>query len=74
MGLPYWLTGKDRLTSVGLSLIFGGALGNYTDRLTRGHVIDFIAFAPKHKVHFNIADFAIFIGAGLLVLGELFGS
>jgi len=72
MGLPYWLTGKERLSSVGLAMILGGALGNYTDRLTRGHVIDFIAFAPKHKLHYNIADFAIFIGAGLLVVNEFF--
>ncbi len=74
MGVPYWLGGKGRVTGLGLSMIFSGAMGNYTDRLKRGQVVDFIAFAPNHKVHFNIADFAIFIGAGLIVIGELLGQ
>lgn len=74
LGLPYWISGDKRLTGTGLALIFAGATGNYTDRLLRGKVIDFIAFAPNHKVHFNLADFAIFLGAGLLVVGELVGK
>ena len=74
MGAPYWFMGRGRLTAVGLALILGGATGNYSDRLTRGHVVDFLAFAPNHKVHFNLADFAVFIGAGLIVLGGLFGE
>lgn len=74
MGAPYWLSGRGRLTGAGLALIFGGAMGNYTDRLTRGHVVDFLAFGPEHKVHFNLADFAIFVGAGLVLVGGLFGE
>lgn len=74
MGLPYWITGKDRLTGTGLALIFAGAMGNYSDRVFKGYVVDFVAFKPKHKVHFNLADFAIFIGAAMMVIGELLGQ
>ena len=50
--------------SVGLALIFGGALGNMIDRLRLGEVIDFIDIYISH-LHwpaFNIADSAISIG------------
>lgn len=54
---------------IALGLVLGGALGNALDRLTRGYVIDFIhvRFWPV----FNVADIAITLGAGLLlVLGH----
>ncbi len=63
--------------SVALGLILGGALGNLTDRVVRGphltgHVVDFI------DLHlwpiFNVADSAIVVGAGLLVIEILFGK
>ncbi len=52
------------LLSVGLALIFGGALGNMIDRLRLGEVIDFIDIyiAHWHWPAFNIADSAISIG------------
>jgi signal peptidase II len=55
------------------SLILGGAIGNLTDRLLYGHVIDFIDFhiGAWHWPTFNIADSAITIGAILFVLDEL---
>jgi signal peptidase II len=71
VGLPYWLTDKGRVTGFGLALMFAGALGNYTDRVRKGHVVDFIAFGPKHDVHFNFADFAIFKGAIIMAFGQL---
>jgi signal peptidase II len=50
----------------GLGLMLGGALANITDRLRYGYVLDYL------DVHvwpvFNLADTAIVIGAGLLVL------
>jgi signal peptidase II len=61
-------------TGVGLSLIMGGALGNLWDRLARGRVVDFLLFY-YHRYQwpvFNLADGAIVIGAGLLVLEILF--
>ncbi|MGB8327313.1 MAG: signal peptidase II [Steroidobacteraceae bacterium] len=53
-----------------LALILGGAIGNATDRLRLGYVIDFVhahwggAYFPA----FNVADSAITIGAALLLL------
>lgn len=53
-----------------ISLILGGALGNLYDRLTIGHVIDFIDFYYKnyHWPAFNLADSAICIGAVILLI------
>ena len=61
-------------TGIGLSLIMGGALGNLWDRLARGRVVDFLLFYVKRYQWpvFNLADSAIVIGAGLLVLEILF--
>ena len=58
-----------RLTNVGLALILGGAAGNLVDRLTRGHVIDFLDFyvGSYHWPAFNIADSAITLGAVALI-------
>ncbi len=52
-------------TRVSLVLILAGALGNYSDRLTRGYVIDFI-HVPHWPV-FNVAD--ICVTAGVILLG-----
>ncbi|MGA2375088.1 MAG: signal peptidase II [Candidatus Sulfotelmatobacter sp.] len=61
-------------SGVALSLIMGGALGNLWDRLARGRVVDFLLFYVKRYQWpvFNLADSAIVIGAGLLVLEILF--
>jgi signal peptidase II len=57
-------------TGVGLALILGGALGNLWDRLLNGRVVDFLLFyiGPYQWPAFNVADSAIVIGAGLLVI------
>jgi signal peptidase II len=62
------------VTGIGLSLIMGGALGNLWDRLARGRVVDFLLFYVKRYQWpvFNLADSAIVVGAGLLVLEILF--
>jgi signal peptidase II len=62
------------VTGVGLALIMGGALGNLWDRLARGRVVDFLLFYVKRYQWpvFNLADSAIVVGAGLLVLEILF--
>jgi len=56
-------------TGIGLSLIFGGALGNLWDRLIERHVVDFLYFYYRnyHWPAFNVADSAIVVGAALLV-------
>ena len=72
--------GGQRLFSLALSLILGGALGNVIDRLLHGHVIDFLQFhwdwlAPMfhggYFPSFNLADSAITVGAVLLITDEL---
>ncbi len=63
-------------TGVGLSLILGGALGNLWDRLIHGRVVDFLLFyiGQYQWPAFNVADSAIVVGAGLLVIEILFSS
>ncbi len=60
-------------TGVGLALILGGATGNLFDRLLHGSVVDFLDFYLRsyHWPAFNVADSAIVVGAGLLVLDML---
>jgi signal peptidase II len=62
------------VTGIGLSLILGGAVGNLWDRVARGRVVDFLLFYVKRYQWpvFNLADSAIVIGAGLLVLEIVF--
>lgn len=56
-------------TTAALGLILGGALGNLVDRIRFGYVIDFLDFRVWPV--FNIADSAISIGAGILILSML---
>ncbi|MBI5783278.1 MAG: lipoprotein signal peptidase [Gammaproteobacteria bacterium] len=67
------LGGKDKLLAVGLMLVLGGALGNLSDRLIHGYVIDFIDvyYGTWHWPAFNVADSAITIGALVLVVDAL---
>jgi signal peptidase II len=61
-------------TGIGLSLILGGAIGNLWDRLLSGRVVDFLLFyiGQYQWPAFNVADSAIVVGAGLLVVEILF--
>ena len=61
------------LIAAGLCLVLGGALGNVIDRVLWGHVIDFIRvhYEDWYFPAFNVADSAITIGAGLLILDNL---
>ena len=63
----------QRLFSSAISFILGGAVGNVIDRLLHGYVVDFLDFhwAGWHFPAFNVADCAITVGAGLLILDEL---
>ena len=73
-GLSVWLClARQRITSLGLGLIIGGALGNATDRLLRGAVADFfflhttLPVGPLANYVFNLADVAITLGVALLL-------
>lgn len=56
----------------GSALILGGALGNLIDRARLGYVLDL--FAVGDLPVFNVADFALVLGVGLLALGTLRGT
>ena len=76
VGILWWLRRNPRgqtLLAAALSLIMGGAMGNVVDRVTRGHVVDFIDFyvGNWHFAAFNVADMAISVGTGLLILDML---
>lgn len=74
-GLLWWLWRADRaVTGLALGLIMGGALGNVVDRLRFGAVYDFLDFhlLGWHWPAFNLADSAITVGVGLLLLDSLF--
>lgn len=70
------LAQHERRTAVALSLILGGAIGNLIDRVLYGYVIDFIDvyYHAWHWPTFNVADSAITLGAGLLILDALVGN
>ena len=57
-----------------LSFVFGGAIGNFLDRIYYGFVRDFIDIHLQnyHWACFNIADSFICIGCGLWVINEMF--
>lgn len=62
---------SDRVQVLSLSSIFGGAIGNYIDRLRFGYVVDFLDFHFYEKYSFpafNVADSAIVVGVGVLLL------
>jgi signal peptidase II len=62
------------LTGIALSLILGGAVGNLWDRVASGRVVDFLLFYVRSYQWpvFNLADSAIVVGAGLLVIEIVF--
>ncbi len=69
-----WLLREERrLPRIALVLVLAGALGNLIDRVRFGAVVDFLDFhwAGYHWPAFNVADSAIVIGAGLLLLDGL---
>ena len=56
-------------------MVFGGAIGNFLDRIRLRYVIDFIDWHLKDVYHwptFNIADAAITIGVAMLLLESFF--
>ncbi len=72
-----WLSRLKReewLMAWSLSFILGGAIGNLWDRVTLGHVVDFISvhYASWYFPAFNLADSAISVGAAMMILDTLF--
>ena len=73
-GLLVWLwRAREPLVVIAIGLVIGGAIGNVIDRLWRGAVVDFLDFhlGRWHFYAFNLADSAISIGVGLMLLDSL---
>lgn len=71
--MAYYITrpeGRQGLIHYGLGLMLGGAVGNLIDRIRYGRVVDYLEFFWRDYYFpaFNVADSAITIGTGLLIL------
>jgi len=68
-----YLSIKGKENRLGLSLILGGTIGNLTDRLLYGRVVDFIdlSIGRYHWPAFNIADSALSVGVMIILLTHL---
>ena len=63
----------QRLLQVALAMVLTGALGNFTDRLAHGYVIDFVDWywwkrPDLYWPTFNVADSLIVVGVLLLII------
>jgi lipoprotein signal peptidase len=78
LGIFVRLPRRDRLMTSALACILGGAVGNYIDRVRFGYVIDFIDWyvtvggEEKHWPTFNVADIAISVAVGLILIQTFF--
>ena len=80
IALVFWLwskLGPGRIyTHLGYGFVIAGAIGNLIDRVSRGHVVDFIQFHTQNWSFaiFNLADSFITIGALFIILDEFIKS
>jgi signal peptidase II len=75
LGLLYRdLPKSSRYRAMSLGLVSGGALGNLIDRIRLGYVVDFLDFHWRTEWYFpafNVADSAICVGVGILLLSTM---
>ena len=74
LGWRLWIARpEESVLNVGFAMILGGAGGNLIDRILYGYVVDFIDLyvGDWHWPAFNVADMAITLGAGVVVLDSL---
>jgi signal peptidase II len=81
MAIVYWMVNRERsdmppgvAERIGMGALLGGALGNLWDRLTLGHVTDFLDFAFISFPVFNLADVCIDIGLAIILIRSYFRS
>ncbi|MBM4147032.1 MAG: signal peptidase II [Nitrospira sp.] len=69
-----YLLMKRTYNTLGLSLVLGGAIGNLTDRIFYGNVVDFVDFSigTFHWPAFNVADSSLSVGIIIILLTSLF--
>lgn len=72
--IAYLLYSKNpsKLLRIGIALMLGGTIGNTVDRVLFGYVRDMIDFRLINFAVFNIADSALCIGVGLIIVYVLF--
>ena len=61
-----------KLFKLGMSFVLGGATSNVSDRIKRGHVVDYFSvngksFKKLNKIVFNLSDLCIFLGSALII-------
>ena len=61
------LSENDWFLKIALSMQFGGAVGNLIDRMTIGHVTDFISIG--NFAVFNVADASVSVGVAVMIIG-----
>ncbi|GGN96435.1 signal peptidase II [Saccharibacillus kuerlensis] len=68
--------GSARMLPIALSLVLGGALGNFLDRVRMGEVVDFFLFnfGSYSFPIFNVADACIVVGVALIILDTIFDA
>jgi len=74
LGWRLWIARpEESVLNVGFAMILGGAGGNLIDRILYGYVVDFIDLyiGNWHWPAFNVADMAITLGAGIVILDSL---
>lgn len=68
--IQYLLPIKSLVLRSGMSILLGGILGNVTDRILWGHVVDFIILGWQDQIAspaFNVADALQWVGYALIV-------
>jgi signal peptidase II len=67
---------SDKFLKFALALVLGGAIGNFSDRLLRGEVVDFLdVYIGSYDFPiFNVADSALVIGVGLIFIQSFMES
>ena len=62
----------DKEVNISISLVLGGGIGNFIDRLFRGYVIDYIDINNLFKFPiFNLADIFIVLGISIIIIDML---
>ena len=79
VALVIWLKrlkAHETWLAIALALVLGGALGNLYDRVVLGYVVDFISvhYQRYYFPAFNLADAAITLGAGMLIIDTIWLS
>ena len=74
--LVWFMVKSKGLEKIGFSIIIGGSIGNFSDRIYYSSVPDFIDFNFKgfHWFVFNVADIFITLGVIILIYFEIFSK